>query len=148
MATGVWLAVVLSGLIVSTSRSVVPSIVEKAAQGREQEANVMAYLRTGDIAVLRNKPMLAIPYPSAERLAGLLSDPTVRMALPLTVRPADIDEKSLLERTVLRGRFHGFVDRAKVAIINLAPILFGLGIALVFVAGLCSPLGAASRGKP
>ncbi|MDB5582211.1 MAG: hypothetical protein JWR80_7387 [Bradyrhizobium sp.] len=136
LVTAGWLGMTFSSLILDMVRITYPNVIEKAAQSREQESNVAAYLKTGDLAVLQNKAMLAIPYPVPERLALLLSDPTVRFALPREIRPADINEKSLFERTILRGRFRVFVERSKLAIMNLAPVLLGLGIALAFAAGL------------
>lgn len=130
-----WLAMTFGGLMLDMVRTTYPNVIKKAAQSREQEANVAAYLRTGDITALQNKSMLAIPYPSADRLASLLSDPTIRMALPRTIRPEDMDEKALLERTVLRGRSHAALERTKLAIMNLAPVVLALGMALALGAG-------------
>jgi len=44
--------------------------------------NLRGYLSTGDFSYLTNKPILEIPYPSAERLRGLLDDLAIRSVLP------------------------------------------------------------------
>ena len=133
---GFWLLTTLSGLIFTTVHSAFPSIIQKAAEGHEQRVNVMAYLRTGDLSVLQNKPFLTIPYPNPEWLAFLLSDPTIRLALPQAIRPADIDPQAALARTQLKGLLQPIVMAVKSAFIKLAPALAGLGIALLFLAGL------------
>jgi hypothetical protein len=134
LATVVWLAVTLAGLIFYGSHSEFTNVAEKAAQSREQEANVKEYLRAGNTAVLQNKPLLAIPYPSPERLAMLLSDPTIRMALPRLVRPADVSDEALRNRTVLKGRFRAWLQRVIAIVTNYAPAMLGLGLALALAA--------------
>lgn len=136
--TASWLAIVICGLVLHTARLAMPGVIEKAGQAREQEANVAAYLKSGDLATLQNKPFLAIPYPSPERLGLLLSDPVIRMALPDAIKPADVAEQSRFDRTYLRGRFHSVVARVKLLLLAWAPALLGLGVALAFAAGLAT----------
>ena len=131
-----WLAIVVTGLVFKTQSSAFPAVLERAAQGRQQEANVVAYLRTGDISTLQGKPYLAVPYPVPERLASLLSDPIVRLLLPQEIRPVDIPQAALLDRTLLTGRFHSLVADIQFAMVQAAPSLLGIGIALLFLAGL------------
>lgn len=59
---------------------------KKRAWGQAEEANVRAYVATGNMANLRNKPYLDIPYPDPDRLAKLLDDPTLRALLPANIR--------------------------------------------------------------
>lgn len=47
-----------------------------------QTENLKAFLATGDAAHLRDKPLFHIPYPSAEALAAISSDPLIRAILP------------------------------------------------------------------
>ncbi len=133
---GFWLFVTSSGLIFMTVYSAFPLIIQKAAEGHEQRTNVVAYLRTGDLSVLQNKPYLTIPYPNPEWLAFLLSDPTIRLALPESIRPADVDPRTALARTQLKGRLRPVAIAVKFGLIQLAPALAGLGIALLFLARL------------
>jgi hypothetical protein len=65
---------VLPGLVWNTLASSFPAVVEKGAQGREQERNVLAYMKTGNLAELQGKSSQAIPYPDPVSLASLLSD--------------------------------------------------------------------------
>lgn len=48
--------------------------------------HVRKFVVAGDIAELKNKPALNIPYPIPERLAMMLGDPTIRAMLPASVR--------------------------------------------------------------
>lgn len=136
LATVGWLCIVFSGLIWNTVVSSMPAVVDKGAQGREQLQNVQAYLRTGNLAELQGKAQQAIPYPQPEWLATLLSDPTIRLALPDSIRPADIDDRARLERTLLKGRLRGITNEIKLQMLTHAQVMVGAGIALAFAAGL------------
>ena len=57
------------------------------ALSQVQAHNVRQYLETGDPTALQ-QPFLHIPYPSAERLQGLLDTPALRDHLPEDVRGA------------------------------------------------------------
>jgi len=56
---------------------------------RRQTENTKTFLQTGDISALQDKPFLDVPYPDPQRLAILLSEPTIRSILhpDLTGRP-------------------------------------------------------------
>lgn len=54
---------------------------------RAQEANVAAYLRTGDASLLRAAPADDIPYPDAGALMDRLASPALRAVLPPSIRP-------------------------------------------------------------
>jgi hypothetical protein len=77
----VWLGLVTFGFDVAAS-GYEAQLRAKALQGAAQEDNVRRYLCTGDVVHLQHKQMLAIPYPSAERLKALLDDRSVRSILP------------------------------------------------------------------
>ncbi|QDM28188.1 hypothetical protein FNL56_20180 [Tardiphaga sp. vice304] len=134
VATAAWLVLILPGLVLNSASSGFPSVFEKAAQSSEQQASVVEYIRTGSMAVLQNKPFLAIPYPSPDRLASLLSDPTIRMALPRLIRPTDVSDSAMLDRTLLKGRFRAWIERVKAVVLSLASLMLGLGLALAFMA--------------
>lgn len=131
-----WLFIVLPALIGNTIESSIPAIVQKAAESREQSKNVAAYFETQDITVLQGKASQAIPYPSPERLASLLSDPAIRLILPEQIRPADVDQKQALDRTFLKGKFRSIIEGLKSIVENRAPWVVGWGIVLAFAAGL------------
>jgi hypothetical protein len=132
----VWLALVVPALVSHALQSSIPAIIEKGAQGAEQRNNVVEYLKSGNVAVLRGKPLQAIPYPDPERLAKLLSDPQIRLILPAPIRPADISEKELFDLTILRGKLRSVINRIESAVLNNAFLILGFGIASAFAAGL------------
>ncbi|ALG68823.1 hypothetical protein [Beggiatoa leptomitoformis] len=66
----------MSGLIQQNS---IPALIHKRDNSLLQIQNVRAFLQTNNINTLIGKE---IPYPSAERLATLLSNPTIRQFLP------------------------------------------------------------------
>ncbi|MCG6205030.1 hypothetical protein LPW26_10310 [Rhodopseudomonas sp. HC1] len=136
LAAVAWLSIVCSGLIWNTVISAVPAVVDKGLQGREQQQNVLAYLRTGNVAELQGKAVQAIPYPVPERLAALLSDPTIRQALPDAIRPADVDDRARLDRTLLKGRVREATNWVKVEMLRHAEVVAGFGLALGFAAGM------------
>lgn len=45
------------------------------------------FIVNGNPAILEDQPFLHIPFPEADRLAGLLADSTIRSTLPVTIRP-------------------------------------------------------------
>ncbi len=69
-------------------------IPERVYQQQKQLANTRAYLATGDLHFLLQKPELEVPYPRISELAKWLNDPNIRSILPacardpLPVRPA------------------------------------------------------------
>lgn len=136
LAIIVWLAIVAPGLVWNTLVSSFPAVVEKGAQGHEQQNNVLAYLKSGDLAELKGKSSQAIPYPDPARLAALLSDPAIRLVLPEPIRPADVDEKQRLDRTVLKGRFHSIIVRIKAFVLRYPHFMIGSGVALAFGAAM------------
>jgi hypothetical protein len=85
--------------------------------------NLRGYLSTGDFSYLTNKPILEIPYPSAERLRGLLDDPAIRSVLP----PGLSSD----------GTRDGVIESVKAALLQLSYFFVGLGV-LLFVAALRS----------
>jgi hypothetical protein len=145
LATIAWLAVVVPGLVRNTLASSFPAVVEKGAQGREQERNVLAYMKTGNLAELQGKSFLAIPYVDPVRLASLLSDPTVRLVLPDPIRPPDVDEKQRLDRTLLKGKFRSITVLVKETILSNALVMIGLGIAFAFGAGMTGQSRTSSK---
>jgi hypothetical protein len=132
----IWLALVIPALVSHALQSSIPAVIGKSVEGVEQRTNVVEYLKSGNMAALRGKPPQAIPYPDPERLASLLSDPVIRLILPSPIRPTDIDEKELFNRTMLKGKVRSIVQRMELAILNSAQLFFGFGIAFAFSAGL------------
>jgi hypothetical protein len=81
LGIAIWLTTVTFGFSMSAGK-LSADLQGRAKQGLEQEKNVRAYLCSGDIIHLQNKPFLFIPYPNPERLKSLLDNPTIRSILP------------------------------------------------------------------
>jgi len=115
----VWLFAVMLGAGQKATNNVIDGISARLRTGQIQTENVRKFVETGDLAHLAGKPQLHIPFPSAERLAELLSDPKLRAILPPALTGAP-------ER------------RAKTVILTHGPMLLPLGLALLMLAGLAA----------
>ena len=103
--------------------------------------NGRVFANWGNIATLEGKASQAIPYPSPERLASLLSDAAVRQLLPELIGPSDVNEKDLLDRTLLQGKFRSVTKLLKAFLLKAAPSMVGFGLALAFAAAFASRFG-------
>ena len=87
-----WVMLVLSQLGVTQLPA---ALNAKQASSAVQEANVQSYLATHDIAAFRVVPFLQLPYPTADRLAGLLDSPLLQTVLPRNLqtplKPASLE---------------------------------------------------------
>jgi hypothetical protein len=77
----IWLLAVAISFVMSAGQ-LAEDLRTKAKQGLEQEKNVRAYICSGDIADLKGKEFLYIPYPDADRLQEMLDNSTIRSILP------------------------------------------------------------------
>lgn len=127
-----WLSLMILGLSVTISLNPFSGMFERAALRPVQFQNVQNFLATGDLEALANKPRLYIPYPSAERLAGLLSNPEIRSFLPASIRPADADVTGLQSRLVLRGRLANWMFGVRKAVLEFSSVFIGAGLAMLF----------------
>ncbi|MBX9742845.1 MAG: hypothetical protein K2W99_04850 [Chthoniobacterales bacterium] len=94
------------------------SVRRKKINSLIQEKNVTYYQRSGNIHDLQDKKFLEIPYPSAERLALILSYPAVQQVLPSNIHKPSPDG------TAVEGRY----DQAVAFLLSHYFILIGLGI--------------------
>lgn len=76
-----WLIPVCLGTAVAFKQAM-RSIAEKRDFSQKETRNLRAFLDTGDIGALTNKPELEIPYPDPKRLAAIASSPVIRALLP------------------------------------------------------------------
>jgi hypothetical protein len=115
----VWLFAVMLGAGQKATNNVIDGISARVRTGQTQTENVRKFVETGDFAHLAGKPPLHIPFPSAERLRDLLSDPKLRAILPpaLTGAPE---------------------PRAETVILTHGPMLLPLGLVLLMLAGLAA----------
>lgn len=133
VATAIWLLLVLFGASKFIFTQTLPDLARKEAQSRAQTANLHAYLDTGNIAALENKPFLDIPYPSPQRLAMIVSQPAIRAILP----PALVGDASAA-RAQQRGlaRFTGRpIEALKNYALRWGVLLIPAGLTL-FLLGL------------
>lgn len=97
--TGVsfWIFIVLISLLLHAGKDSLPELNFKRDSGLAQEINTRNYLATGNINHLKDKPYLHVPYPNSERLASILSSPTILAILPANIgsplMPALIESK-------------------------------------------------------
>jgi len=134
-ASAVWLLLVLLSLTAYTVKRSLPDMADWRATGQDQTKNLRAYLDTGDISALENKPYQHIPYPDANRLAMIVSQPVIRALLP----PALVGEASA-GRAQQRGlaRFTGHaVEAIKEYALRWGALLMPAGI-ILFVIGLAA----------
>lgn len=99
------LAIVGTAAIAGFVRSLPNDFSQAALRHRMsciQAANVGSYLSRGDVQSL-HQPFLQIPYPSAERLATFLDDPTLSAALAGVPRTQPVTETHALFRQRLAG---------------------------------------------
>jgi hypothetical protein len=132
-ALALWLLLVLGGMTVTLIRHSIPDLAHKQMTGRVEQENLRAYLETGDIGKLENKPFLAIPYPDPQRLGQIAADPVIRAVLP----PALVGAASA-ERAQQRGlaRFTGRpIEALKDFMLRWGALLTPVGGAL-FLLGL------------
>jgi hypothetical protein len=132
-AVVLWLLLTMLGVTVYTLRHSISGVQIQKVEAEAQAQNLRAYLATGDIGALENKPIRYIPYSDPQRLAAIVSAPAIRAILP----PALVGEAS-----AARAQQHGlarYTGKATEAVKNIAlhwgALLIPLGLAL-FVVGL------------
>lgn len=114
-----WLSIVIVS-VVYAGLKVPPFVMERWRQTQQQTVNTKAFLATGDQTNLTGKPYLDIPYPSAERLINLASDPSIRSVLPLPIMPPS--ETQLANSRLLLG---GYLPPA-VRLLAIVAMLLGV----------------------
>jgi hypothetical protein len=76
-----WLLLVLIGMVLKLP-SIQIEINDKKTHSLHQEQNVRAYLCTGKVSYLTNKPLQDLPYPDTTYLKSLLDNPKILSFLP------------------------------------------------------------------
>jgi uncharacterized membrane protein len=89
ISISLWGLLVIVGLGWLMKEVTYPYLQLRQSHNIEQLKNTREFMRTGELAALKNKPPLHIPYPHAETLAGFLTHPKIRSILPhnLSVPP-------------------------------------------------------------
>jgi hypothetical protein len=120
VAVALWFGTILLGLVQKARETLAAEVTRKDAESQIQAENVKSFLASGDFAHLRDKPPMHVPYPSAERLRDILSDPVIREILPPTLLGKEAPRR--LDRAV-----RGYGP-------HLVPI--GLALLLIAIAGI------------
>ncbi|HEX5210335.1 MAG TPA: hypothetical protein VFW22_01190 [Pseudolabrys sp.] len=131
VALALWLLPVSVGITLTAVKHTTRDLVEKRDIGRAETENLRAFLASGDVRALEDKPDLQIPYPDPHRLADIASQPAIRAILP----PVLVGEES-----AKRAQAHGiarYTGGAVEAIKDIASrwgfLLIPLGLALFLV---------------
>jgi hypothetical protein len=133
-ATLVWATAVVVMVTMVSRAQLLREIPDKWRATQQETLNTSAFLATGDIAHLTDKPLLAIPYPTAERLAALASDPTIRSILPEDIMPAA--ERVQNSKLLLRGPLHSLFHQLREHLTVLGLFCFTIGWLVFACAGL------------
>lgn len=131
--SSVWLWLMVVGLAIGISLNPFPGMFDRAALRPMQMQNVRNYLASGNLEDLDNKPFQHIPYPSAQRLASLLSDPIIRSFLPIPVRPDDADVDKLNATLMLGGKTGRIVTLLRAGVLRFNGIFIAFGVAALFL---------------
>jgi hypothetical protein len=99
-----------SGLVMAQEMTFVRVFSEK---GRLQTQHVKGFMESGDTTFLYGKSHLEIPYPEAEKLVVFLRNPLIRGLLPGPLGSTEAERAHCRERTLLKGRMYGVVQRVK-----------------------------------
>lgn len=131
-----WMAIVVASLGVWAIHKVPAGVADRFAKSQIQTANLRAFIVTGDMANLANKPHMHIPFPSAQVLAELANDASIRSILPPTLMPDDANRPP--ERLRVLRRLS----------LRYGPLLLALGAALLMgLTALKLMPGDAAKGR-
>ena len=82
-----WVTVVTGSLAVYTQAHARTEMELRRDTAAAQQAHTRAYVLTGDLRNLEDKPRLHVPHPEIDTLSAILVDPTVRSFLPGVIAP-------------------------------------------------------------
>ncbi|MFG1421196.1 hypothetical protein [Roseixanthobacter liquoris] len=134
----VWLVIITSGVGYSAMNGVARDVIYRGQTGKMQVENVRQYLATGDMAYLKDKPLLQVPYPNAERLAGFLNMPEIRGILPPELLDDPAARAAMQARLASGGLFAPLAWKLRTWLPAAGPYIGFAGVALFFLAGLVS----------
>jgi len=141
----VWVFAVVTAAGVAAFHNVPPVLAAKSQFNAAETTNLSHYLASGNIADLQNKPGLEIPYPSAERLAMLASQPEIRAVLA----PALFGRGG--EAPIEGGTLHRWLTMVtrQVGYLSLAygRFLIAAGLALFLIAAFLPSASADGAGR-
>ena len=82
-----WASVLLCGLWTQQQDAYRLYLADFGKEKPLEQRHVRQFLLSGDRSALHRAPAVELPYPKADALAGLLSEPAIRSVLPVSVRP-------------------------------------------------------------
>jgi hypothetical protein len=133
-----WVTLLGVGTTIYIRHHTVPELSEEKSAIPDQIANLRAFLDTGDIAALENKPLHHIPLPDPQRLAQIASSPVIRAVLP----PVLVGEAS-----VARAQQHGLARLTGHAVEAMKHAMLRWGAWLVPAGALLFLLGYLGAGR-
>ncbi|GGC27044.1 hypothetical protein GCM10011504_01530 [Siccirubricoccus deserti] len=128
-AAPAWLAILALGAAVAAAR--LPRDLHRHHEWSVAHAEVIsAFLRSGDPAVFegRQGPQ-ELPYPTADRLHGVLADPVLRRLLPPVSSGFPAPDRA--SRWLTDPRWGAAAQGARQAALASPPLLFGLALVLL-----------------
>ena len=126
----VWVIIVAYCLLANAISTVVLELANKRETGQIQKDNVQTFLRTGDAAVLRDKPYLDVPYPDPEALRRLLEDKGIRSILPRELTNDGPEVPGAQTRLFLKGYLLRAFEQLKAILLKSPALLLALSSAL------------------
>lgn len=113
----VWFLAIVIGIVQKARDDIPPDLAWWRDTDAARTANFTRFLATNDFSALANKPEFHIPYPSAEVLRDIASDPLVRGILPPELtNPGQVVRKNFALRQ--------------------GPVLLPIGLGMFMMAGL------------
>lgn len=123
----IWTAIVIIALAWYCWKNLPQQLAEKKRTEIAQTLNVQNYQRSGDINDLKNKPFQDIPYPDPNRLAMILSLPTIQQILPTNIQKPESGTDLHV------GRCDALVE----SILAHASLLIVLGVVIALIVLIC-----------
>jgi hypothetical protein len=126
----VWVIIVAYSLVGVALATLPQEVANKRETGQIETDNVRAFVKSGDASVLRDKPVLHIPYPDPERLANFLQNETIRSILS-TQLTGDVSEPpDVHNKLLLRGRLGRYFELLRRSLLQSPALLLALSFAL------------------
>ncbi|MEP9366142.1 hypothetical protein [Xanthobacter sp. VNH20] len=131
-----WLLIIAMGVGYQAMNAMPAGLMIRAQTGKIQVENVRQYLATGDIAHLKDKPFLQVPYPNADRLAAILNMPEIRGILTPELLDDPAARAAMQARLSSGGMFAPVAWELRTWLPVAGPYIGFAGIALYFLGGL------------
>ncbi len=140
LLAALWLGSVSVSMGMTAVKRLPVEINSKGENGRVETRNVGAYLKTGDISVLKVKEQLDIPYPDPDRLASLLSLPAIRGLLPPELIDDPVARDAARKQLWTKGKLRHIAKGLRRSGLASAPYMIFIGLTLLFMVGVLASL--------